>query len=141
MAREARIRVLLAQVGLDFHNRASRVLATMLRDAGMEVVYLGQYQTPEKVAQAAVQEDVDVVGLSCYVGQHLHYAPLVKEALKRKGKGGVLLLVGGVIPKADIAKLKGVGVDEVFRSGSAFADIVNYIREKARPLPTRNQPP
>ena len=132
MPQEAKIKVLLAQVGFDFHNRASKALTTMLRDAGMEVVYLGQHQTPEKVAQAAVQEDVDVVGLSCYVGQHLLYAPQVKEALRREGKGGALLLVGGVIPQADIAKLKESGVDEVFRSGSAVGDIVRYIRESVR---------
>ena len=125
-------RVLVTKIGLDGHDRGSRIIAAFLRDAGMEVIYLGQFQTPEKVAQAAAQEDVDVVGLSCYVGQHLNHASKVRKALQENGMKDTLLIIGGVIPKVDVPKLKEMGVDRVFRVGSSVKDIVAYIRENVK---------
>jgi methylmalonyl-CoA mutase C-terminal domain/subunit len=127
--RERPIRVLVAKPGLDGHDRGAKVLALALRDAGMEVIYTGLRQTPEKIAQAAIQEDVDVVGMSCLSGAHLHLFPRVVELLREQGADDILVLGGGIIPKDDIPKLKEKGITEVFGPGTSTQDIVQYIQE------------
>jgi methylmalonyl-CoA mutase C-terminal domain/subunit len=121
------IRVLVAKPGLDGHDRGAKVVAAALRDAGMEVVYTGLHQTPEMIATAAVQEDVDVVGLSILSGAHLTLFPRVKRLLDEAGRGDILLVGGGIIPQGDIAALEAQGVARLFGPGTATADIVNYI--------------
>jgi methylmalonyl-CoA mutase C-terminal domain/subunit len=121
------IRVLVAKPGLDGHDRGAKVVAAALRDAGMEVVYTGLHQTPEMIATAAVQEDVDVVGLSILSGAHLTLFPRVKRLLDDAGRGDILLVGGGIIPQDDVAALEAQGVARLFGPGTATADIVNYI--------------
>ena len=131
MSTERKIRVLVAKPGLDGHDRGAKVVARALRDAGMEVIYTGLHQTPEQVAEAALQEDVDVVGLSILSGAHLTLAPRIKELLQERGMGEALLLVGGIIPAEDEAALKDQGAaDAVFTPGKPLDSIVGYIREK-----------
>jgi len=125
---ERAIRVLVAKPGLDGHDRGAKVLALALRDAGMEVIYTGLRQTPEKIVQAAIQEDVDVVGLSCLSGAHMHLFPRVVELLRQQGADDILVLGGGIIPKADIPKLKEQGIAEVFGPGTSTQDIIQYIQ-------------
>jgi len=128
-----RIRVLIAKPGLDSHDRGAKVVARALRDAGMEVIYTGLRQTPEQIVETAVQEDVDVVGLSILSGAHMTLVPRVIELMKEKGIfGEVLLLVGGIIPEEDARALKEMGVDEVFGPGTPTDEIVKYIRENVR---------
>ena len=127
------IRVLVAKPGLDGHDRGAKVLALALRDAGMEVIYTGLRQTPEKIAQAAIQEDVDVVGLSCLSGAHMHLFPRVVELLRQQGADDVMVLGGGIIPKEDIPRLKEKGITEVFGPGTSTQDIIAYIQEKLTP--------
>jgi len=126
------IRVLVAKVGLDGHDRGARVIATALRDAGMEVIYTGLRQTPEMIAGAALQEDADVVGLSILSGAHNHIAPRLMELLKAKGLDDVLVVIGGIIPDVDIPKLKEMGVKGIFLPGTPMQDIVNFINANAR---------
>jgi methylmalonyl-CoA mutase C-terminal domain/subunit len=118
----------VAKPGLDGHDRGAKVLALALRDAGLEVIYTGLRQTPEKIAQAAIQEDVDVVGLSCLSGAHMHLFPRVVELLHQQGAADILVLGGGIIPKEDIPKLKEKGVAEVFGPGTSTQDIIAYIQ-------------
>jgi methylmalonyl-CoA mutase, C-terminal domain len=136
MAEQERpIRVLVAKPGLDGHDRGAKVLALALRDAGMEVIYTGLRQTPEKIAQAAIQEDVDVVGMSCLSGAHMHLFPRVVELLHAQGADDILVLGGGIIPKEDITRLKELGITEVFGPGTSTQDIVHYIHHAlGRPL-------
>ncbi|MCM8746698.1 cobalamin B12-binding domain-containing protein [Thermomicrobium sp. CFH 73360] len=124
------IRVLIAKPGLDGHDRGAKVLARALRDAGMEVIYTGLFQTPESIAQTAVDEDVDVVGLSILSGAHNQLVPEVIRALREHGKGDALILVGGIIPQDDIPFLKVQGVAEVFGPGTSLAEIVRYIESR-----------
>lgn len=131
--RQRPIRVLVAKPGLDGHDRGAKVLALALRDAGMEVIYTGLRQTPEKIAQAAIQEDVDVVGLSCLSGAHMHLFPRVVELLRQQGADEVMVLGGGIIPKEDVPKLKEKGIAEVFGPGTSTQDIIAYIQEKLTP--------
>src|SRR5262245_39094255 len=126
---ERPIRVLVAKPGLDGHDRGAKVLALALRDAGMEVIYTGLRQTPEKIAQAAIQEDVDVVGMSCLSGAHMHLFPRVVELLRAQGADDILVLGGGIIPKEDTPKLKELGIAEVFGPGTSTQDIIHYIRQ------------
>jgi methylmalonyl-CoA mutase C-terminal domain/subunit len=121
------IRVLIAKPGLDGHDRGAKVVAAALRDAGMEVIYTGLHQTPEMIATAAVQEDVDVVGLSILSGAHLTLFPRVRQLLTDAGREDVLVLGGGIIPEEDIGKLEAKGVGRVFGPGTSTADIVAYI--------------
>jgi methylmalonyl-CoA mutase, C-terminal domain len=138
---ERPIRVLVAKPGLDGHDRGAKVLALALRDAGMEVVYTGLRQTPEKIAQAAIQEDVDVVGMSCLSGAHMHLFPRVVELLREQGADDILVLGGGIIPKEDIPKLKELGIAEVFGPGTSTQDIIQYIRQTfGRPVKTDGTP-
>ena len=127
---EKKIRVLIAKPGLDGHDRGAKVVARALRDAGMEVIYTGIRQTPEKIVAAAVQEDADVVGLSCLSGAHMVLFPRVAEGLRVKGKGDALLFGGGIIPTEDIPALKEAGFSEIFLPGTNTNDVVNYIRER-----------
>jgi methylmalonyl-CoA mutase C-terminal domain/subunit len=126
------IRVLLAKPGLDGHDRGAKVLARGLRDEGFEVIYTGLRQTPEMVADAAEQEDVDVVGLSILSGAHMTLLPRIAELIRAKGMDDVLVAAGGIIPDADIPKLKAAGVAEVFGPGTTIGQVAAYFREHAR---------
>jgi len=126
------IRVLLAKPGLDGHDRGAKVLARGLRDEGFEVIYTGLRQTPEMVADAAEQEDVDVVGLSILSGAHMTLLPRIVELIRAKGIDDVLVAAGGIIPDADVAKLKAAGVAEVFGPGTTIGQVAAYFREHAR---------
>jgi methylmalonyl-CoA mutase, C-terminal domain len=123
------IRVLVAKPGLDGHDRGAKVVAAALRDAGMEVIYTGLHQTPEMIATAAVQEDVDVVGLSILSGAHMTLFPRVRELLKTEGRDDILLTGGGIIPKDDMESLQRLGVGRLFGPGTTTAELVAYIRE------------
>jgi methylmalonyl-CoA mutase C-terminal domain/subunit len=127
---EKRIRVLIAKPGLDGHDRGAKIIARALRDAGMEVIYTGLRQTPEMIASAAVQEDVDVIGLSILSGAHNTLCPRLMELLRAQGMSDVLVLVGGIIPEADIAALKQAGIAEVFLPGTSTQDIVKFIEQR-----------
>ena len=127
---ERKIRVLVAKPGLDGHDRGAKVVARALRDAGMEVIYTGIRQTPEMIVEAALQEDVDVVGLSILSGAHLVLCPRVIELLKAQGMDDVVVLVGGIIPDADVDSLKTAGVKGVFGPGTSTSDIVDFIRRE-----------
>jgi methylmalonyl-CoA mutase C-terminal domain/subunit len=128
------IRVLIAKPGLDGHDRGAKVLVRALRDAGFEVVYTGLFQTPEMIAAAALQEDVQVVGLSILSGAHMTLFPRIMEELRNRGLDDVLVVAGGTIPKADVAEIKQMGVGEVFGPGTSLRDIVAYIEANA-PVP------
>jgi methylmalonyl-CoA mutase C-terminal domain/subunit len=130
---EKRIRVLVAKPGLDGHDRGAKVLALGLRDEGMEIIYTGLRQTPEKIVQAAVQEDVDVIGLSCLSGAHKYLFPRVVELLKEKRMEDVLVIGGGIIPEEDIPFLKEKGLTEIFGPGTLIKEIADYIRQNAKP--------
>ena len=126
------VRVLVAKVGLDGHDRGIKVVARILRDAGMEVVYTGLFQTPESVAVAAIQEDVDVVGLSMLSGAHMTLAPLVVEALRQRDSS-IPVVVGGIVPSNDVADLKAAGVAAVFGPGASDEEIVGTITSLVLP--------
>jgi len=128
---EKRIRVLIAKPGLDGHDRGAKIIARALRDAGMEVIYTGLRQTPEMIASAAAQEDVDVIGLSILSGAHNTLAPRLMDLLKEKGMGDVTVLLGGTIPAADIPALKQAGIAEIFLPGTSTQDIVAFVRNHA----------
>ena len=122
-----KIRVLIAKPGLDGHDRGAKVVANALRDAGMEVIYTGLHQTPEMIAESAVQEDVDVVGLSILSGAHMTMFPRVMELLKQKGADYIKIVVGGIIPEEDVGRLEALGVAKVFGPGTDTRDIVAFI--------------
>ncbi len=133
---EAPIRVLVAKPGLDGHDRGAKVLVRALRDAGFEVVYTGLFQTPEMIAVAALQEDVQVVGLSILSGAHMTLFPAIMDALRGHGLNDVLVIAGGTIPEDDIPEIKALGIAEIFGPGTSLAAIVAYLRENApRPEP------
>lgn len=123
------IRVLVAKVGLDGHDRGAKVIATALRDAGMEVIYTGLRQTPEMVVNAALQEDVDAIGISILSGAHMTVFPKVVQLLKERGMNDVLLTGGGIIPDDDMKTLNDMGVGKLFAPGTATSEIANYITE------------
>jgi len=129
---EKKIKVLVAKVGLDGHDRGAKVVARFLRDAGFEVIYTGLHRTPEEVAMAAVQEDVDVVGISIHSGAHMTLVPKVMKYIKEFGGDldEMVIVVGGIIPEEDIEKLKSLGVDEVFIPGTPMEKIIDFIRKK-----------
>jgi methylmalonyl-CoA mutase C-terminal domain/subunit len=131
MMSEKKIRVLVAKPGLDGHDRGAKVVARALRDAGMEVIYTGLRQTPEMIAQAALQEDVDVVGLSILSGAHMALAPRIMELLKANGQNDIHVFIGGIVPDEDIPRLKEIGVSGVYGPGASTQDIVNDIRRTA----------
>ena len=126
--KHSQIRVLIAKPGLDGHDRGAKVIARALRDAGFEVIYTGIRQTPQMIAEAALQEDVDVVGLSILSGAHMTLCPKVVELLHAQGQEDVLVLLGGIIPDEDAAQLKAAGVHAVFGPGTSSADIIAFIR-------------
>lgn len=130
---EMNIRVLLAKPGLDGHDRGVKVIARALRDAGMEVIYTGLRQTPEQIVNAALQEDVDIIGLSILSGAHMTIFPRVRELMRERGMNDVLLFGGGIIPEDDIPKLQEAGVGAVFLPGTSTEEIVKYIRENVQP--------
>jgi len=127
------IRVLVAKPGLDGHDRGAKVIARALRDAGMEVIYTGLRQTPEMIANAAIQEDVDCVGLSILSGAHNAIVPRVIALLKERGAGDILIVLGGTIPAQDIESLKAMGVAAIFGPGTALATTVDFIRANVKP--------
>ncbi|MEJ2589050.1 MAG: cobalamin-dependent protein [Deltaproteobacteria bacterium] len=127
-----RIRVVISKVGLDGHDRGAKVVASLLKKAGMEVVYLGMYQSVEGIVRAAVDEDADVIGVSYLSGEHLVFTPKIVAEMKKQGLDDVRFVVGGSFPPEDIPVMKDMGVDEVFRGGSLTDDIVTYIRANAR---------
>jgi methylmalonyl-CoA mutase C-terminal domain/subunit len=122
------IRVLVAKPGLDGHDRGAKVVAAALRDAGMEVIYTGLHQTPEMIATAAVQEDVDVVGLSILSGAHMTLFPRVRALLRDAGRDDILVTGGGIIPREDMDTLAGLGVGRLFGPGTPTQDLIDYIR-------------
>ncbi|HVY46364.1 MAG TPA: cobalamin B12-binding domain-containing protein [Minicystis sp.] len=130
---ERKIRVLVAKPGLDGHDRGAKVVARALRDAGFEVVYTGLHQTPEMIASAAVQEDVDAVGLSIMSGAHNTLFPAVIEALRARGAGDVVVFGGGIIPDEDVPRLQAAGVKGVFGPGTPLAKIIEWVQENVSP--------
>ena len=129
---ERKIRVLVAKPGLDGHDRGAKIVARALRDAGMEVIYTGLHQTADMIVEAAVQEDVDVVGLSLLSGAHMTLFVDVAKLLKEKGMGDVLVVGGGIIPEEDVSKLKKEGISAVFGPGTHCDEIVKYISENVK---------
>jgi len=127
-----KIRVLVAKPGLDGHDRGAKVIARALRDAGMEVIYTGLRQTPEMIASAALQEDVDAVGISILSGAHNTLCPRIVDLLRENGMDDTLVLVGGIVPQEDITELKAKGIAEVFLPGTSTEDIVKFINENVR---------
>ncbi len=125
------IRVLVAKPGLDGHDRGAKVVAAALRDAGMEVIYTGLHQTPEMIATAAIQEDVDVIGLSILSGAHMTLFPRVRALLTAAGRDDILVIGGGIIPPEDVQALEGQGIAKLFGPGTATTDIIEYIRSWA----------
>lgn len=135
---EKKIRVLIAKPGLDGHDRGAKIIARALRDAGMEVIYTGLRQTPEMIASASAQEDVDVIGLSILSGAHNTICPRLMELLREKEMNDVTVLIGGIIPEADIPPLKKAGIAEVFLPGTPTQVIVDFIRQRLAHSPRQS---
>ena len=135
---DKKIRVLVAKAGLDGHDRGAKVIAAALRDAGMEVIYTGLRQTPEMIVEAAIQEDVDVIGISILSGAHMTILPKIKTLMNEKGLDDVLLTGGGIIPEEDISKLRDIGVGELFTPGASTKNIAEYIKEWRKLNPRQN---
>ena len=135
---DKKIRVLVAKAGLDGHDRGAKVIAAALRDAGMEVIYTGLRQTPEMIVEAAIQEDVDVIGISILSGAHMTILPKIKTLMNEKELNDVLLSGGGIIPEEDIKKLKDIGVGEIFTPGASTKNISEYIKEWRKNNPRKN---
>jgi methylmalonyl-CoA mutase C-terminal domain/subunit len=133
---ERKLRVLVAKPGLDGHDRGVKIVARGLRDAGFEVVYTGLHQTPEQIANAAIQEDVDLVGLSCLSGAHMHLFPEVVRLLRENGAGDITVIGGGIIAAEDIPQLKKVGIKEIFLPGVTLREIIRWIEDNAKPTST-----
>lgn len=130
---DKRLRILVAKPGLDGHDRGAKIIARALRDGGFEVIYTGLHQTPEMIAEAAMQEDVDAVGLSILSGAHMTLFPEVIRLLKEKGADDVAIFGGGIIPDEDAKKLRELGVRQIFTPGASTEDIVKWVRENVRP--------
>ncbi len=126
---ETKTRVLIAKPGLDGHDRGAKVVARGLRDAGMEVVYLGIHLTPDQIAEAAIQEDVDVVGIDCLSGAHMSLFPKTVDAIRDRGGQDILVIAGGIIPKQDIPRLEKAGIARIFGPGTPIDDIVSFIND------------
>ena len=127
--KDRKIRVLIAKPGLDSHDRGAKIVARALRDAGMEVIYTGLRQTPEQIAETALQEDVDVVGLSILSGAHPTLFPKIMQLLKKKGMADVVVFAGGIIPQEDVPALKKIGINEVFGPGTPTTILVEYLKK------------
>jgi methylmalonyl-CoA mutase C-terminal domain/subunit len=134
MKPQRKFRVLIAKPGLDGHDRGAKVIARSYRDAGFEVVYLGLHQTPEQIVNAAIQEDVDLVGISCHSGAHMYLFSEIIRLLREKGGGDITVIGGGIIPREDIAELKKAGVKEIFVPGTPMDKIVDWTRENVKPV-------
>jgi len=132
MAKERKIKILVTKVGLDGHDRGAKVISSLFKEAGMEVIYLGMYQTPEAIIKASVDEDVDVIGVSYLSGEHLIFTPKIVEEMKKSNLDDVLLIAGGTFPAEDIPVMKEMGIDEVFGAGSLTEPIIQYIHEHVR---------
>jgi methylmalonyl-CoA mutase C-terminal domain/subunit len=128
-----RIRILVAKPGLDGHDRGARVIARAFRDGGFEVVYTGLHQTPEQIVAAALQEDVDLIGLSILSGAHMTLFKRVLELLKDKGADDIMVIGGGIIPEEDVPKLKKLGIKAIFLPGTSLDDIVNWVKDNVKP--------
>src|SRR5215211_2175534 len=128
-----KIRIVVAKPGLDGHDRGAKIIARALRDAGMEVIYTGLHQTPEQIAETAIQEDADAVGLSILSGAHMTLVPKIVELLREQGADDVIVTVGGTIPADDIPELKKLGVAQVFTPGSPTQDIIDFIKKSVTP--------
>jgi len=133
MGSERRIRILVAKPGLDGHDRGVRVIARAYRDAGFEVVYTGLHQTPDQIVAAALQEDVDLIGLSCLSGAHMSLFRRVLELLKAEELDDVMVIGGGIIPEEDIAKLKKLGIKEIFLPGTSLDNVVGWVKDNVKP--------
>jgi len=133
MSSERKIRILVAKPGLDGHDRGVKIVARAYRDAGFEVIYTGLHQTPEQIVNAALQEDVDLIGLSCLSGAHMYLLPRVVELLKENKAEDIIVIVGGIIPKEDIPKLKKMGIKEIFLPGSSLSEVINWTRANVKP--------
>ena len=129
MNKKRRVRVLVAKPGLDGHDRGARIIARAYRDAGFEVVYTGLHQTPEEIVQAAIQEDVDMIGLSSLAGAHMYLFPRVVELLDQKGADDIVVCGGGIFPEEDIPKLKKAGIKEIFTPGTPLAEVVAWVEQ------------
>jgi methylmalonyl-CoA mutase C-terminal domain/subunit len=129
---ETKIRVLVAKPGLDGHDRGAKIIARAFRDAGFEVIYTGLRQTPEMIVHAALQEDVDVIGLSILSGAHMTICSRILQLMKKERLNDVLVLVGGIVPDEDVVKLKAQGINEVFQPGASTEDIISYVVDNAR---------
>ena len=134
MSPENRLRILIAKPGLDGHDRGARVVARGYRDAGFEVIYTGVHQTPEQIVSAAIQEDVDIVGLSCLSGAHRYLFTEVVRQLRENGAGDITVIGGGIIPEEDIPKLKEAGIKEVFLPGTPLQKILVWTKENVKPV-------
>ena len=134
MNQERKLRVLIAKPGLDGHDRGVKVVARGYRDAGFEVIYTGLHQTPEQIVNAAIQEDVDLVGLSCLSGAHMYLFTEVVKQLREKGAIDITVIGGGIIPGEDIPRLKEVGIKEVFLPGTPLDEIIKWTKENVKPL-------
>jgi len=133
MDAERKIRIMVAKPGLNGHDRGAKIIARGFRDAGFEVIYTGLHQTPEQITAAAIQEDVDGIGLSSLAGAHDYLFPRVVELLKEKGADDIVVFGGGIIPEEDIPKLKEVGVREIFPPGTSIEETVNWVRHNIKP--------
>jgi len=133
MNQKKKLRVLIAKLGLDGHDRGARIVARGFRDAGFEVVYTGVHQTPEQVVSAAIQEDVDLVGLSCLSGAHMYLFREVVRQLRERGADDITVIGGGVIPREDIPKLKEAGIKEIFLPGTPLDEILKWTEENVKP--------
>jgi methylmalonyl-CoA mutase C-terminal domain/subunit len=130
---QRKVRILVAKPGLDGHDRGARIIARAYRDAGFEVVYSGLHQTPEEIVQAAIQEDVDMIGLSSLAGAHMYLFPRVVELLRENGADDVVVCGGGIFPEEDVPRLKKAGIKEIFTPGTPLPEIVNWVEENVRP--------
>jgi len=133
MSRERKIRILIAKPGLDGHDRGAKVIARGFRDAGFEVIYTGLHQTPEQIVAAAIQEDVDAIGLSSLAGAHDYLFPRVIELLKEKGADDIIVFGGGIVPEEDLPVLNQAGVKGIFTPGTSIEDAVNWVRKNIKP--------
>jgi methylmalonyl-CoA mutase C-terminal domain/subunit len=133
MMRKRKTRIMVAKPGLDGHDRGARIIARAYRDAGFEVVYTGLHQTPEEIVEAAIQEDVDMIGLSSLAGAHRYLFPRTVELLKERGAGDIIVCGGGIIPDDDIPRLKKAGIAEIFVPGTPLDDIVKWVEENVKP--------
>jgi methylmalonyl-CoA mutase C-terminal domain/subunit len=132
MKSERKIRIIVAKPGLDSHDRGAKIVARAFRDAGMEVIYTGLRQTPEQIVETALQEDVDVIGLSILSGAHMTLFPRIVELIKQKGLEDILVFAGGIIPDQDVPALKKIGIKEVFGPGTPTDELVNFVRNNIR---------